>query len=278
MDATKMKFEAMSDDELRSGIKERDEVINVAWKNASERPRLKGEYLVIPGGVQRLKEFQAKWDSAHPVEAAALSAVDPLIEEREAMEAEVERRQRARAKHERVMAVLADCPRIRAALEKGLDDSPAYDVVRDWYASKSWCLLLLGGVGCGKSTAAGWFVVTAAKKGAVSMWVRAVEASRMSAFGAEAEARFRAWREADCLVLDDLGTELMTPTWQQALDDILDYRYQHSLETMLPTNLSADEFKTRYGERISDRIRHEGTIHSLAAPSMRTRSPRKDAP
>ena len=188
------------------------------------------------------------------------------------LDAEDSRRARRRERHEFALSSLDAVPRIRDTVTKGLKDTPAHDAVREWAKSPSWCLLLLGGVGCGKSTACGAHVFEVAKtEHEAPIWARAVEASRMSAFGEDAERRFRLWREAELLVLDDLGTELMTATWQQALDDILDFRYQHSLRTMMPTNLSAEEFKKRYGERIADRIRHEGTIRELAGPSMRSR-------
>jgi DNA replication protein DnaC len=71
------------------------------------------------------------------------------------------------------------------------------------------------------------------------------------------------------LVIDDIGTEVQTPSWQQVLDDVLDARWQCSLATVLTSNLSAENFKTRYGERIADRIRDDGCVASLSGQSMR---------
>lgn len=264
----------MSDADLEAARAEAMAKADAVFDSIKERPRFSSHWLrrsmYDPTSAERLKAEQAAWDASNPGVADAAGAAQDYAE---ALRVEHEKRATHREREEWIYSTLDDAPRIRAVVQKGLDDSPAHDAVRDWARGKSWCLLLLGGVGCGKSTACGHFAIEVARKEERRpVWARAVEASRMSAFGDDAEQRFAKWREANLLVLDDLGTELMTPTWQQALDDILDYRYQHSLRTLLPTNLSAEEFKKRYGERIADRIRHEGTIRQLAGESMRRRS------
>lgn len=229
----------------------------------------------------KVKVDAEAWDAAHPGVFARWEEVANLIE---ANDRAYREKREAEALTAYVLSPLDEVPRIKASVVTGLEDTQSWDIVREWGKAgrdKSWCLLLLGGVGSGKSTAAGAFVVEFGRELAKHKhfgpnmdawrprWVRAVEASRMSSFGAEAEARFREWRECALLVIDDMGTELMTPTWQQALDDVLDYRYQHSLQTLMPSNLTADEFKARYGARISDRIREDGMVRTVDTKSMR---------
>lgn len=264
----------LTDTEVAETLANLDKEADAALDACFDRPRIDfRRSMYDPNAKANLAKAQLEWDAAHPEAAALRAAAIAHDDQRTALREERRRRDQRREANERALSVLDDVPRIRALVLKGMDDTEAHDTVRDWGRSTSWCLLLLGGVGCGKSTAAGHFAYTQALDWqSLPIWARAVEASRMSAFGDTAEARFAAWRECSLLVLDDLGTELVTPTWQQALDDILDYRYQQSARTILPTNLSAEEFKKRYGERISDRIREGGTVRELASKSMRRRA------
>lgn len=275
MQDTTVDLKSLSSEQLCAREHELDQEVGRALEGARSRPRTDAEFfrraMWDPKARSDLKARQDEWDAANPAAAEAWRNAERIEDARDQVRFEIERRRRQRDERERVLSVLDEVPRVRALVEKGLNPSPAHDAVQEWARTKSWCLLLLGGVGCGKSSAAGAFAVKFGEDGGKAGWVRAVEASRLSAFGAEAEARFQAWRTIGCLVLDDLGTELMTPTWQQALDDVLDYRYQHSLRTVLPSNLSAEEFKSRYGDRISDRIRHDGTVRLLDAKSLRKR-------
>jgi DNA replication protein DnaC len=215
--------------------------------------------------------MHAEWDAANPgLWEVACAAADRASYLRE----ECDRRWTHRKSEARIASVMEGAPRILALVQAGLKDTAATDAVTEWARTKSWCLLLLGGVGCGKSTAAAKHALDFARANpnrTLPLWARAVESSRMSAFGDSAEDRFASWRVTPLLVMDDLGTELMTATWQQALDDVLDWRYQHSLPTILPSNLSPEEFKKRYGDRISDRIREDGTVRQLDSKSMRRR-------
>lgn len=269
-------MQTLSDVEVSDELSRLDAEIEQALTDCASRPRIDGHYLrhalYDPKAKESLAKSQEEWDAANPESAARLAAARANDDRRDALREETKRRQTKREANERALSALDDVPRIRALVVKGLTNTEAHDAVRDWARSSSWCLLMLGGVGCGKSTAAGDYTYRQGMDWApLPIWARAVEASRMSAFGETAEARFASWRLCSLLVLDDLGTELVTPTWQQALDDILDFRYQHSARTILPTNLTAEEFKKRYGDRISDRIREGGTVKELSGKSMRRR-------
>lgn len=267
LDLYVVSLKAMTEDEFEAAHRKASEEAVSAYAAESERPRWN---LAARGGAA-LIAAQAKWDAENPGIHQAAEEADAR---REAVRDESERRRALRMAEARIDAVLGTTPRILDLIRSGPKDTDATDAVKEWARAGSWCLLLLGGVGCGKSTAAAAHAVEFTKanpKSRLPVWARAVEASRMSAFGDSAEDRFASWREAPLLVMDDLGTELMTATWQQALDDVLDWRYQHSLPTILPTNLAAEEFKKRYGERITDRIREGGTVRELAAKSMRRR-------
>lgn len=72
-------------------------------------------------------------------------------------------------------------------------------------------------------------------------------------------SEMEALKKTPYLGIDDLGKE---PT--EVMDygnicnpviDLLEYRYNRQLTTFITTNLTPDELKTKYGERISDRLR-----------------------
>lgn len=77
--------------------------------------------------------------------------------------------------------------------------------------------------------------------------------------GEKNENRFRLLCSDDLLGIDDLGAEPreemiygrpMTP-----IVDLLEYRYSRQLVTFVTTNLSPEQIRAKYGERISDRCR-----------------------
>ena len=260
----------------------RQELVEL-YKRIEGRPTIGTHWHL--GGPAAWRGARAAWDAANPEAAALVPRIDELVQLEERMREEASRSAAEASAAAAAAKVLADVPRVLATVLAGPAETESTGAVAEFDANKAlWCLLLMGGVGCGKSTAVGAMVYAAAasaqrnpplrgdeRRHMMPVWVRAVEASRLSGFGEDTEARLRGWRRARLLVVDDLGTELMTPTWQQALEDVLDYRYQHSLRTVLPTNLTAAEFKARYGARIVDRIRQDGMVRELSAASMRTK-------
>lgn len=56
------------------------------------------------------------------------------------------------------------------------------------------------------------------------------------------------------LVLDDLGAEEKHEFMSAKLYEILDWRMEWLLPTVITSNLSLDEVRTRYGVRVSSRI------------------------
>lgn len=269
---------SLSNEELRAEEASLRASITASYAATAGRPDLDMRAFIASvrnGGPDYRADLRARqiaWDLAHPNEAVLVAKRDSEVEREALIQKELKRRYAEAEAEERALSVLDCVPRIQSKVREGLTATEATAIITEWEAAPAlWCLLLMGGVGCGKSTAAGAHLAKEARKKSrwAPVWVRAVEASRMSAFGQEAEERFKVWRCAAVLVVDDLGTELMTPTWQQALDDILDYRYEHSLRTVLPTNLRAADFKARYGERISDRIRQDGMVRELSGGSLR---------
>ena len=60
--------------------------------------------------------------------------------------------------------------------------------------------------------------------------------------------------DVDLLILDDLGTEYSTPFYVSTVYNIINTRLNMSKSTIISTNLSAEEIKNRYSERVKSRL------------------------
>lgn len=76
--------------------------------------------------------------------------------------------------------------------------------------------------------------------------------------------------------IDDLGTEPETQnifgTKRNAVMEILSYRYEHNLPTILSTNLTikpTNQIVERYGERIFDRLKEKAVLIPFVGESFR---------
>ena len=155
-------------------------------------------------------------------------------------------------------------------------------------------LVLSGGVGCGKSVAAAkwladfvldekrWKLLRAVdyedntidynyefNRGS-AVWESAARLSRIDHYDDEAISRLT---KCDRLVIDDLFVEYMDAKgfYLSLLDEILNERYANHRATVMTTNFDVEQFKTRYGERIADRIREAGRFFGCGSESMRRR-------
>ncbi len=149
---------------------------------------------------------------------------------------------------------------------------------REWYPFPSWCLVLFGGFGTGKTTAAAWCAMEWLRRSKRVQWVRAPQASRLSLFGAEANVFADLCRASDALVLDDLGADFATDAWRQWLEDILDARWGNKRKTLITVNnLSEEAFRARVGARLLDRFR-DGDIFDCGRGSMRGQQTKGETP
>lgn len=139
----------------------------------------------------------------------------------------------------------------------------------------SWCLVLSADKGAGKSTAAGWWLWSAAQRDVVSTYPHW---PRQCWWDSGALVEIKNWDERlgqicfePRLVIDDLGVEDADPrgTFQAKLERIVDSRYREYLPTIITTNLVSAAFAERYGERIMRRLREGGVWESIAGSRCR---------
>lgn len=87
------------------------------------------------------------------------------------------------------------------------------------------------------------------------------------------DRRFEEVRTTPLLVLDDLGTQSMTPWVREKLFQIFNYRYNAELPTVITTSDFRDEMDARVRSRIEDaRI---CTVYAITVPGYRGITPKK---
>lgn len=200
----------------------------------------------------------AEWTRDHPEVAISW---DLAITEDEDRSRTIEVRRARRA----ALAWAGVPDRVVEALDGALRPTTATDAVKSFRAARKTFLLLAGKPGAGKTVAA-----CEALSGG-GLFVRAVQLARLSAFDAEDKRRWYEICHCRLLVLDDLGAEQLHDGWRPQLDELIDIRYGDRRPIIITTNLDGQSFKQRYGERIADRIRHDGDVISCGDQSLRRR-------
>lgn len=141
-------------------------------------------------------------------------------------------------------------------------------------------LILAGPTGVGKTIAACHLVkcrLTDRATGTVLMSGAGInrfrhvsEIAEVGLFGGDDEKKSRAeWKTAGCLVVDDVGAELRTDAFLAGFDALVNARYGNGGITCITTNLPADDFGRRYGERVLDRLRGRGAWYDINHESLR---------
>lgn len=221
-----------------------------------------GELFVIPSPVTS----EDQW-AAHDAAVA---------ERRTREEAELEAKRQAELRRD---LVDRGCPAkdLERAVSGELDDTPAVQACKAAIVSGLTLLVLSGLRGCGKTTAAAWWLT---QRREPAQYVRTgspwfVDASALARWPRYDAAEMRKLERASALVIDDLGVEYddKQGAFRSFLDGLVNSRYAACLPTLVTTNLPASEFKQRYGERIADRIREAGRYVELAGDSLRRRHP-----
>ncbi|MBO5640759.1 MAG: ATP-binding protein [Oscillospiraceae bacterium] len=127
-------------------------------------------------------------------------------------------------------------------------------------------LLLRGGTGLGKTYLSACIARVVAEKGysvcydSASVALEAFERQKFSRDPEEAEAasvRVKRMLSCDLMILDDLGTEMVTPMSLSALYTLINTRLNENRRTMISTNCSDEELSRRYTPQICSRIQGE---------------------
>ena len=139
-------------------------------------------------------------------------------------------------------------------------------------------LLFCGGLGTGKtwlSTAVFKEILFREKHG---LWkkfykfVREIQSCYNSSGAATVDTVLGRYQRAPLLMLDDFGDmqlSVETEDRRRLLYEVLDYRNDHLLPTLLTTNLSPDEISSQFGERTFQRVLEMSAIVEMSGDNMR---------
>lgn len=158
--------------------------------------------------------------------------------------------------------------------EKALDSlREAYKLSREFAEEPHLWLVLLGPTGCGKTHLAAAIANRQVARGRPVYFVVVPDLldHLRSAYSPDSKVPydelFETIRTAPLLILDDLGAHSSTPWAEEKLYQLVNFRYNHRLPTVITTNQSLDELDERLASRLADL--KVSTLCPISAPSYR---------
>jgi len=149
-----------------------------------------------------------------------------------------------------------------------------YRLAMDYAKSPEGWLVLQGVTGCGKTHLAAAIVNYRYQAGQPARFVVVPELldHLRSSFSPEAktpyDSLFESIKVVPLLVLDDFGEQTATPWAQEKLYQIINYRYNAQLPTVVTTRTSLEEIESRISSRFTDpKI---STVFGITAPDYRS--------
>lgn len=129
-------------------------------------------------------------------------------------------------------------------------------------------ILLMGPVGTGKTFVSNCIVNEALEKDLSVIYISSIDLVD-SFFEEDKDDTLQKLYKVDLLVIDDLGTEYMSEYSNAILFSIIDKRINYNKATVISTNLSYDEIKNYYKERVASRIANEYNLFKLYGRDLR---------
>lgn len=147
----------------------------------------------------------------------------------------------------------------------------AYQAARRFARQPHGWLTLLGPCGAGKTHLAAAIAHAALEQAIAAQLVVVpdlLDQLRQAVAADRPDARFEAVKQVPLLVLDDLGTEQVTPWAREKLYQLINHRYNHQLATVFTSNLRLEQLDPRVASRMHDPAL-PATILTIAAPDYR---------
>lgn len=157
--------------------------------------------------------------------------------------------------------------------EKRRNLQRAFDLAREFAAAPHGWLILIGGYGCGKTHLAAAIANERITYKQPALFVNVpdlldhLRATYSPTSDVSYDQRFETVRSAPLLILDDLGTENTTSWASEKLYQILNYRYNAQLPTVITTNHRLEEIDVRLRSRMNDQDLCQ--IYTILAPDYR---------
>jgi len=154
-------------------------------------------------------------------------------------------------------------------LRKTLETAKRYSAKNAWREG-AW-LILSGPYGTGKTHLACAIGRDALKRGATVAFQLAAELG--SGTFDEVQQRFKALRDVDLLVIDDLSNEFVSTekigVVAREMFSLLDYFYSEDKGLIITTNVQGNEFAKAVGNRVFDRLRERAYFMLVKGESYR---------
>lgn len=166
-----------------------------------------------------------------------------------------------------------DGKRVNLPPEKRENLSEAYRLARDYAKSPEGWLVFQGENGCGKTHLAAAIANESLKAGRAVRFVVVPDFldHLRSTFSPESKVSydrfFEAVKTAPLLILDDFGEQSSTPWAQEKLYQVINYRYNAQLPTVITTCLSLEEIARRFSSRFVDP--KLSLVFTITAPDYR---------
>ena len=145
----------------------------------------------------------------------------------------------------------------------------------DFEAEKSGSILMMGGTGLGKthlSSAMGGLII---EKGNDVYYANAVdmladfEKEKFGNLRSSESADTEKYFSCDLLIIDDLGTELVSQFSTSCLYNLINSRLIRKKSTIINTNFTKEEMRKKYQDRITSRIFGEYLVLPFAGTDIR---------
>jgi DNA replication protein DnaC len=154
----------------------------------------------------------------------------------------------------------------------------AYRLAFDFAKNPEGWLVFMGETGCGKTHLASAIVNYRYEIGKPALFVVVPDFldHLRSAFNPDSKVSydqlFESVKTAPLLVLDDFGEQSTNPWVKEKLYQLINYRYNSRLPTVITTRLSLDEIMTEVDSSISSRLvdRNISVTFAIIAPDYRT--------
>ena len=163
--------------------------------------------------------------------------------------------------------------KIYSVMKSNLDAARSF---AENFREKRGNLLLVGKTGTGKTHVSTAIAREIIKMGFDVLYDTAqnifsdFETDRFKNAYSQTEPKADKYLECDLLILDDLGTEFVTPFTLSCLYNLINTRQNRGLSTIISTNLSPEELSKRYEDRIYSRLIGSGyRVLAFVGPDRR---------
>jgi len=167
-----------------------------------------------------------------------------------------------------------DSRRVNLLPEQRENLEEAFRLALDFAKSPDGWLILLGDTGCGKTHLAAAITNYCREAGKPTLFIVVPDFLDHLRYTFSPESKvsydqlFETVKNAPLLILDDFGEQSTTPWAQEKLYQVINYRYNARLATVITTRCSLDEIESPVSSRLADpKI---GLVFNITAPDYRT--------